>query len=113
MEGITVAVPFSEATISTWKWRQIKQWSWNQLSFIVRLDLGGRADQDVLFETAQADEILSAINYYVTLNLQAMKKEKEAEQLARDYAAVNNTPYKPPPRPPPGLIKGTEPPPPP
>lgn len=106
MDGITVATPFSDTVLSMWKWRAIKQWSWNPVSFVVRLDNGGRADQDVHFETAQADEILAAINYYVTLNLQALKKEKEAEQLARSYAAVNNTPYKPPPPPPPGLTSG-------
>lgn len=112
MDGITVAKPFSETVLHTWRWRVIKQWSWNPVSFIVRLDTGGRADQDVHFETAQADEILAAINYYVTLNLQALKKEKEAEQLARSYAAVNNTPYKPPPKLPPGGLAAISPPPP-
>ncbi len=79
LEGMTVLLPILETELAFHKWRTIKQWSWNPISLIVRVDIGGKADLDIFFETTQSDEMIVSINHYVSSSLAKLKREKERE----------------------------------
>jgi len=79
LEGIDIVKPFVETILVHYPWRAIKQWSWNQFSFLFLIQSVSN-ELTVYFETLQSDEILKAINYYVSVNVKRLKELQEQQK---------------------------------
>jgi len=75
LDGVATVQPFVETVLACYSWKTIKQWSWNVNSFVFRIDIGTKKDLDLTFDTLQADEILEAINFYISIKLASQAKK--------------------------------------